>query len=84
MSTAVNWRHGGDDGVRLVPGVLSDAECYTGESHWNGLWSTPVTRPEVWEPAGAGGAYPGATTIKVDEWRREMCIKRTMEKRPIC
>lgn len=35
---------------RLVPGVLSDEECYTGESHWEGLLEYPqYTRPEVWQ-----------------------------------
>ena len=26
---------------RMVPGVLSDTECYTGESHWDGLLEYP-------------------------------------------
>jgi tRNA (guanine37-N1)-methyltransferase len=40
---------------RLVPGVLSDEECFTGESHWDGLLEYPqYTRPDVWE----GGRYP--------------------------
>ena len=35
---------------RMVPGVLADEQCYTGESHWEGLLEYPqYTRPEVWE-----------------------------------
>ena len=35
---------------RMVPGVLSDTECYTGESHWAGRLEYPqYTRPETWE-----------------------------------
>ena len=35
---------------RMVPGVLSDEACYTGESHWDGLLEYPqYTRPDVWE-----------------------------------
>ena len=35
---------------RMVPGVLSDSECYTGESHWAGRLEYPqYTRPETWE-----------------------------------
>ena len=35
---------------RMVPGVLADEECYTDESHWDGLLEYPqYTRPEVWE-----------------------------------
>ena len=34
---------------RLIPGVLADEECFTGESHWDGLLEYPqYTRPEVW------------------------------------
>ena len=34
---------------RLVPGVLSDAACFTDESHWDGLLEYPqYSRPEVW------------------------------------
>ena len=41
---------------RMVPGVLADEECYTGESHWDGLLEYPqYTRPEVWEGRAAGG-----------------------------
>ena len=39
-----------DSVCRLVPGVLSDEQCYVGESHWDGLLEYPqYTRPEVWE-----------------------------------
>lgn len=72
-----------DSVCRLVPGVLSDAECYTGESHWNGLLEYPqYTRPEVWEGRRVPEVLIRGDHDKVDEWRREMCIKRTMEKRP--
>ena len=39
-----------DSVCRLVPGVLSDEQCYTGESHWDGLLEYPqYTRPDMWE-----------------------------------
>ena len=35
---------------RLIPGVLADEECFTGESHWDGLLEYPqYTRPDMWE-----------------------------------
>ena len=35
--------------ARLVPGVLSDPECFEEESHWNGLLEYPqYSRPEEW------------------------------------
>ena len=35
--------------ARLVPGVLSDPECFEDESHWNGMLEYPqYSRPEEW------------------------------------
>lgn len=72
-----------DSVCRLVPGVLSDEECYTGESHWNGLLEYPqYTRPEVWEGRRVPEVLLEGDHAQVDRWRRMMSIKRTMEKRP--
>ncbi len=72
-----------DSVCRLVPGVLSDEECYTGESHWNGLLEYPqYTRPEVWEGRRVPEILIAGDHAAVDGWRRMMSIKRTMEKRP--
>ena len=72
-----------DSVCRMVPGVLSDAECYTGESHWNGLLEYPqYTRPEVWEGRSVPEVLIQGDHEKVSRWRRMMSIKRTMEKRP--
>jgi tRNA (guanine37-N1)-methyltransferase len=72
-----------DSVCRMVPGVLSDAECYTGESHWNGLLEYPqYTRPEVWEGRSVPEVLIQGDHEKVSQWRRMMSIKRTMEKRP--
>jgi len=36
--------------VRMLDGVLSKADCYEDESHFNGLLEYPqYTRPEIWE-----------------------------------
>jgi tRNA (guanine-N1)-methyltransferase len=72
-----------DSVCRLVPGVLSDEECYTGESHWNGLLEYPqYTRPEVWEGRRVPEQLLTGDHAAVSGWRRMMSIKRTMEKRP--
>ena len=68
---------------RMVPGVLADEECYTGESHWDGLLEYPqYTRPEVW----AGRAVPPELLTgdheKVRLWRRKKQLERTLDKRP--
>ena len=68
---------------RLVPGVLSDEACYTGESHWAGLLQYPqYTRPEVWEGREVPAVLRGGNQAEVDRWRRKQMLLRTAEKRP--
>jgi len=72
-----------DSVCRLVPGVLSDEECFTGESHWDGLLEYPqYTRPETWEGRAVPEVLLAGDHAKVDEWRRLKSIERTMDKRP--
>ena len=68
---------------RLVPGVLSDAACYTGESHWDGLLEYPqYTRPEVWEGREVPAVLRGGNQAEIDRWRRKQMLLRTAERRP--
>ncbi len=68
---------------RLVPGVLSDEACYTGESHWDGLLEYPqYTRPDVWEGREVPEVLRGGNQAEVDRWRRKQMLLRTMRKRP--
>ena len=68
---------------RLVPGVLSDEACYTGESHWDGLLEYPqYTRPEVWEGKKVPEVLRGGNQAEIDRWRRKQMLARTMDKRP--
>lgn len=72
-----------DSVCRLVPGVLSDEECFTGESHWSGVLEYPqYTRPETWEGRKVPPVLLKGDHAEVDRWRRKMSLKRTMEKRP--
>ena len=72
-----------DSVCRMVPGVLSDPECYIGESHWDGLLEYPqYTRPEVWEGMQVPEILRSGNHAQVASWRREQQILRTMEKRP--
>ncbi|MBQ3210406.1 MAG: tRNA (guanosine(37)-N1)-methyltransferase TrmD [Oscillospiraceae bacterium] len=72
-----------DSVCRLVPGVLADEQCYTGESHWDGLLEYPqYTRPECWEGKTVPEVLIGGDHAKVARWRRKKQIERTMEKRP--
>lgn len=68
---------------RMVPGVLADEECYTGESHWDGLLEYPqYTRPEVWEGRAVPQVLLGGDHQKIDAWRGEQSRARTRLRRP--
>ena len=72
-----------DSVCRLVPGVLADEQCYTGESHWDGLLEYPqYTRPEVWEGRRVPEVLINGDHAKVERWRRKKQLERTMAKRP--
>ena len=68
---------------RLVPGVLADEECYTGESHWDGLLEYPqYTRPENWEGREVPEVLLQGDHAKIEKWRRKKQLERTRDKRP--
>lgn len=68
---------------RMVPGVLSDEECFTGESHWDGLLEYPqYTRPEVWEGREVPEVLRNGNHADIERWRRKKMLERTMNKRP--
>ena len=68
---------------RMVPGVLADEACYTGESHWDGLLEYPqYTRPEVWEGRAVPEVLRGGNHAEIETWRRQKSLERTMDKRP--
>ncbi len=72
-----------DSVCRMVPGVLSDEECFTGESHWDGLLEYPqYTRPEVWEGLEVPEVLRGGNHADIERWRRKQMILRTRNKRP--
>lgn len=72
-----------DSVCRLVPGVLADEECFTGESHWDGVLEYPqYTRPEVWEGREVPKVLLGGDHAAVARWRRKKSLERTMDKRP--
>ena len=68
---------------RLIPGVLSDEACYTGESHWDGLLEYPqYTRPDTWEGRTVPEILRGGNDAQIERWRRKKMLERTMDKRP--
>jgi tRNA (guanine37-N1)-methyltransferase len=72
-----------DSVCRLVPGVLSDEECFTGESHWDGLLEYPqYTRPETWEGRTVPEILRSGHHANIMKWRRKQSIIRTKLRRP--
>ncbi len=72
-----------DSVCRLVPGVLADEQCYTGESHWDGLLEYPqYTRPEEWEGRRVPEILLNGDHARVERWRRKQQLLRTRAKRP--
>ena len=68
---------------RMVPGVLADEECFTGESHWDGLLEYPqYTRPDVWEGREVPEILRSGVDREIARWRRKKMLERTMDKRP--
>ena len=68
---------------RLVPGVLSDAECFEEESHWSGLLEYPqYSRPEEWHGLRVPAILLSGHHENVAKWRRKQSILRTRKRRP--
>jgi len=68
---------------RLVPGVLPDDECFTNESHWNGLLEHPqYTRPEVWHDRRVPEVLLSGHHANIEKWQQEQSLERTKLRRP--
>ncbi len=68
---------------RLAPGVLSNDECFTEESHFNGLLEYPqYTKPMEWRGLEVPPVLYSGDHAKVDRWRYEQSLINTAKKRP--
>ena len=68
---------------RMVPGVLSNQESGSTESFEGSLLEYPqYSRPEEWNGKKVPAILLSGNHAKVDAWRREQAILRTMERRP--
>lgn len=69
--------------VRLLPGVLGNAESAVEESHSNGLLEHPqYTRPAEWEGRPIPDVLTSGDHGKVATWRKQMSEALTQRRRP--
>ena len=72
-----------DSVARLCPGVLSDEECYTDESHFSGLLEYPqYTRPYIWNGREVPEVLRSGHHANIVKWKKEQALRRTRERRP--
>lgn len=68
---------------RLVPGVLSDPECYENESISSGMLEYPqYTRPYEFHGVKVPDVLISGHHANIENWRRESARRITREKRP--
>lgn len=68
---------------RMAPGVLPGEECFTEESHWDGLLEYPqYSRPDEWHGRRVPEVLLSGHHENVARWRRKESWKRTMLRRP--
>lgn len=67
---------------RLVPGVLRDEECFTGESHWDGLLEYPqYSRPAEWMGMTVPDILLSGHHENIALWRKKQQLLRTARRR---
>ena len=68
---------------RMVPGVLSDSECFEDESHYKGLLEYPqYTRPSVWRGKKVPEVLLSGHHKNIENWRHEQSLIKTAKVRP--
>ena len=69
--------------VRLIPGALGDPNGAANDSHATGLLEYPhYTRPPEFRGHTVPDILLSGNHAKIDEWRRQQAIRRTLESRP--
>ncbi len=69
--------------TRLLPGVLGDPDGAMDDSHASGLLEYPhYTRPPEFRGWGIPEILMSGDHGKIDKWRREQSLLRTLRKRP--
>lgn len=69
--------------IRLLPGVLHDADSAVQDSFVNGLLDCPhYTRPEVFEGQAVPPVLLGGNHAEIEKWRRQRALESSAKKRP--
>ncbi|MFL7814230.1 MAG: tRNA (guanosine(37)-N1)-methyltransferase TrmD [Anaerolineales bacterium] len=69
--------------TRLIPGVLGDPLAAAKDSHASGLLEYPhYTRPETFRGWQVPEILRSGHHARIERWRREQALKRTLERRP--
>ncbi|MEV0715573.1 tRNA (guanosine(37)-N1)-methyltransferase TrmD [Asanoa sp. NPDC050611] len=69
--------------VRLLPGVLGNADSLAEESHAAGLLEAPVyTKPPVWRDLAVPDILRSGDHGRIARWRRDESLRRTASRRP--
>ena len=69
--------------VRLIPGAIGDEQSALSDSFQDGLLAPPVyTRPADYKGWKVPEVLLSGHQAKIDEWRYEMALQRTRERRP--
>jgi tRNA (guanine37-N1)-methyltransferase len=69
--------------VRLLPGVVGNAESLVDESHVAGLLEGPAfTKPPSWRGLDVPPVLMSGNHGEIARWRREQALARTAERRP--
>ncbi len=68
---------------RLIPGVLNDGSSALTDSFQDDLLAPPVyTRPADWEGMKVPDILLSGHEAKIEEWRYQQSLQRTMTRRP--
>jgi tRNA (guanine37-N1)-methyltransferase len=69
--------------VRLLPGVLGNADSLAEESHAHGLLEAPLyTKPARWRDLDVPEILRSGDHGRIARWRRDRALERTAERRP--
>jgi tRNA (guanine37-N1)-methyltransferase len=69
--------------VRLLPGVVGNAESLVDESHVAGLLEGPAyTKPPSWRGLDVPAVLTSGNHADIARWRRDQALRRTAQRRP--